>query len=141
MRVAIVILFFSIIFGFISVANAQVTAVMQAKVNVISGAGLTSVQESAPDLTAISESDEGSEIHAGAFSFISSPGVDVTVQITEEPDMKNENGEQVEIETSLEHETNSGTGEHNISLNGSVKNQQQLSGHYKGALTAVIEYL
>ncbi|HET8865131.1 MAG TPA: hypothetical protein VFM80_05490 [Gracilimonas sp.] len=124
--------------SFSFLANAQVIAVMQAKVNVISGAGFTSLEESVIDL---SSSNSLEEVHAGSFSLVASPGSDISIYISNHSEIKNNKGEALEFESMDVDRITSESGEHKVSVNGKVKNQQKLNGQYQGTITAVVEYL
>ena len=124
--------------GFYFQANAQVTAVMQAKVEIVSGAGFTFTESAVIDLNSENLSEE---INAGSFSLVSSPGTDINVHIQEESDIKNELGQVIVFESfGLEKESTE-SGQLHISVNGKVKNGQLFNGNYKGSITAVVEYL
>ncbi len=124
--------------SFSFLASAQVIAVMQAKVNVISGAGFTSLEESVIDLGSVNSLEE---VHAGSFSLVAAPGSDISIYISNHSEIKNNKGEALEFESIDVDQTVSESGEHKVSVNGKVKNQQKLNGQYQGAITAVVEYL
>lgn len=126
--------------GLSATANAQVTAVMQARVNIVSGASLTSVAESITDLSSADFSMKG-EINAGSFFLTAAPGTDISVSITHQTDLQNKDGQMIEMDALNVTRSVSESGEQHISLNGTVKNKENLNGEYKGAVTAVIEYL
>lgn len=139
MRETLFILAF-LVSGFFATANAQVTAVMQARVNIVSGASLTSIEESVIDLSSTNFSTKG-EIHAGSFSLTAAPGADVSVSVIHQPELKNQNGQVIEMDALNVTRSFSSNGEQHISLDGKVKNKNGLNGEYKGAVTAVVEYL
>lgn len=124
--------------GFCFQATAQVTAVMQAKVEIVSGAGLTLMENSFIDLNSENLIEE---INAGSFSLVSAPGTDVSVYLQNDSTIKNEFGEEIEFESFDVDKKSNESGQHHISVNGKVKNGQLLNGHYEGTLTAVVEYL
>jgi|AntRauTorckE6833_2_1112554.scaffolds.fasta_scaffold03972_5 hypothetical protein len=127
-----------LITGFSFTANAQVTAVMQAKVDIISGAGFTLIQDAVIDLNSENLSDE---IKAGSFSLVSAPGTDISIHVEENSVIKNELGEIIEFESLTVNKISHESGTHDISVNGKVKNAKSLDGHYQGSITAVVEYL
>ena len=116
------------------------TAVMQAKVKIVSGAGLTSVSESVIDLSKI-DFRKTNNIKAGSFSLIAAPGTDVNVTITENNSLINEEGETINLEALTIEKISKENGEHTVSLNGTVNNAENLKGNYNGQITAVVEYL
>lgn len=126
--------------GFFASANAQVTAVMQVRVNIVSGASLTSVEESVTDLSSADFSMMG-EINAGSFSLTAAPDTDISVSVSQQPALQNEDGQMIEMDPLKVTRSISESGKQHISLNGTVKNKENLNGEYKGAVTAVIEYL
>ncbi|SMO71346.1 hypothetical protein SAMN06265219_108189 [Gracilimonas mengyeensis] len=139
MREIIKYIFFLILVLLTSVAEAQVTAVMQAKVNIISGAGLTSLTQ--PNIE-LSENSFGTErIEAGRFSFVASPGAEVSVSISKVSKMVNNQGHHVTFKPSLIHNTDAETGKHHIIMKGLLNSESTPKGQYSGQLTAVIEYL
>lgn len=138
MRTIILSILTLLVTGFCFQANAQVTAVMQAKVEIVSGAGLTLMENSFIDLNSKNLIEE---VNAGSFSLVSAPGADVSVYLQNGSVIKNEFGEEIEFESlDLDKESNE-SGQHHISVNGKVKSDQLLNGHYKGSITAVVEYL
>ncbi|MEX2478946.1 MAG: hypothetical protein WD357_10945 [Gracilimonas sp.] len=124
--------------GFSYSTNAQVAAVMQAKVEIISGAGFTLMEDAVIDLKSENLSNT---IKAGSFSLVSAPGTDISVHIEENSVIKNEFGEIIELESLSVDKQSHESGQHDISVNGKVKNSQSLDGHYQGSITAVVEYL
>ncbi|MDZ7808372.1 MAG: hypothetical protein U5K71_14870 [Gracilimonas sp.] len=123
--------------GFFLQTNAQVTAVMQARVEVISGAGFTTLNEHLIDFTSVNAFED---FEAGTFTLVTTPGSDVNVHIENIEQITNENGESLNFEQLDADQVISDNGEHQISVNGKVSDLQQLSGHYQGAITAVVEY-
>ncbi|MEQ8525200.1 hypothetical protein [Gracilimonas sp.] len=139
MRVAIIHILILLASGFWASLQAQATAVMQVRVEVVSGAGLTSIEEPTIDLSSVDLVDN--DVKAGGFSLRTAPGTDVSVYISENSLIRNYNGDTIEFESLTVDKRSSETGEHHISLNGKIKDQATLSGHYQGDVTAVIEYL
>ncbi len=127
--------------GFMITAQAQVTAVMQAKVKIVSGAGLTDIQSSSIDLTSLNTYTT-SNVEAGAFSLVAAPGTDVNVAISQDTEIKNEAGDSIEFDSFSVDKISNESGNHHIKVNGRLNPQDQtFSGHYEGAITAVVEYL
>lgn len=127
-------------FGFFTTVQAQVTAVMQARVNIISGAGLSGIEESNIDLsTANSVFNE--TVKTGSFTLTATPGADVAVYISKTTELKNEAGDVIEIESLTVDHQYSASGEHSVSIGGKIKNEVLRNGNYKGNVTTVIEYL
>lgn len=123
--------------GFSFQTNAQVTAVMQARVEVISGAGFTTLNEYLIDFNSVNAFED---FEAGAFTLVTTPGSDVNVHIENLDQITNENGDTLNFEELDADQVISENGEHQISVNGKVGNIQQLNGHYQGAIAAVVEY-
>ncbi len=121
-------------------AQAQTTAVMQARVEVVSGAGFTSVEDAIIDLSTLAL-EQNNTVKAGAFSLVAAPGTDVNVSVINSNSLRNENGEAINLDSLSINQVSNDKGEHNISVNGLVKNSQNLKGHFQGQITAVVEYL
>lgn len=138
MRTIIFSILILLVTGLSFQATAQVTAVMQAKVEIISGAGFTLMENSFIDLTS---DDVVKDFSAGSFSLVSAPGTDVNVHLENVSGIENEFGEAIEFESLDLNKQSTESGQHHISINGKVKNGQELKGHYKGSITAVVEYL
>lgn len=117
--------------------NAQVTAVMQAKVEVISGAGFTTLNEHLVNFNTVSEFED---FEAGEFTLVTTPGSEISVRLENTDQITNENGEKLNFESLEAEQIISDNGEHQVSVNGIVNDLQSLSGHYQGAVTAVVEY-
>jgi hypothetical protein len=113
---------------------------MQAKVEIISGAGLTSINESAVDLSTV-DFEKTNNIQAGAFSLVAAPGTDLNVSIINQHSLINENGETLNFGSLTIDKLSNEKGEHNISVSGTVNSTKEMKGHYNGQITAVIEYL
>lgn len=126
-----------LISGFTLHTNAQVTAVMQARVEVISGAGFTVLNEQFIDFTSVNAFED---FEAGTFTLVTTPGSEISVRLENKDQVVNENDEILDFVTLDTQQTVSANGEHDISINGKVSDLQQLSGHYQGAITAVVEY-
>lgn len=137
MKTLILSILICLVSGSILQTNAQVTAVMQARVEVISGASFTTLSEHLIDFTAVNAFED---FEAGAFTLVTTPGSDVNVHIQNTDQITNGNGETLDFEELAADQTISDNGEHQISVNGTVSDLQQLSGHYQGAITAVVEY-
>ncbi|WP_103664074.1 hypothetical protein [Gracilimonas amylolytica] len=118
-------------------ANAQVTAVMQARVEVISGAGFTALNEQLIDFTSVNAFED---FEAGTFTLVTTPGSEINVRLENKDQVVNEQGEILDFDTLQAEQVISPNGEHDISINGKVSDLQQLNGHYQGAITAVVEY-
>jgi uncharacterized ubiquitin-like protein YukD len=123
--------------GFTLQTNAQVTAVMQARVEVISGAGFTALNEQLIDFTSVNAFED---FEAGTFTLVTTPGSDINIRLENKDQVVNENGEILDFAILDTEQTVSENGEHDISINGKVSDLQQLNGHYQGAITAVVEY-
>lgn len=122
-------------------AKAQVTAVMQAKVKIVSGAGLTAIQSSSIDLASL-DTYTTSDVEAGEFSLVAAPGTDVNVVISQDADIINAEGDSIEFDSFSIDKNSNESGNHHIKVNGKLNTQNQVfSGHYEGAITAVVEYL
>ncbi|MEX0844364.1 MAG: hypothetical protein WD022_03750 [Balneolaceae bacterium] len=140
MRATLTSILLFIASGFFLTANAQVTAVMQAKVTIISGAGFSAIQETSIDLN--SDVFLSEDLETGSFSLVAAPGSDVSVNITQQSEIVNELGEVIEFESFTVDQNSTDSGDHHITVNGKLKDQQQIfNGHYQGAVTAVVEYL
>lgn len=122
-------------------AQAQVTAVMQAKVKIVSGAGLTAIQSSSIDLTSL-DTFTTADVEAGEFSLVAAPGTDVNVVISQDSDITNAEGDSIKFDSFSIDKNSNESGNHHIKVNGKLNTQNQVfSGHYEGAITAVVEYL
>ncbi|MCP9291075.1 hypothetical protein [Gracilimonas sediminicola] len=139
MRVAITHILILLVSGFWASLQAQTTAVMQVRVEIVSGAGLSSIEEGLIDLSSVDANNNN--VKAGGFSLQTSPGTDVSISIVENAGIKNYDGEAIEFESLQVDKRTMETGEHHISLNGKIKDLSSLKGHYQGDVTAVIEYL
>jgi len=117
--------------------NAQVTAVMQARVEVISGAGFTKLNEHLVDFNTVNAFEK---FEAGEFTLVTTPGSEISVHVENTDHITNESGESLNFENLEAEQIISGNGEHQVSVNGKVNDLQSLSGHYQGAVTAVVEY-
>jgi hypothetical protein len=140
MRAFLLIIITLLFSGLFMHINAQEVAVMQAKVKIISGAGFTSVKNGSVDLSSNTQA-ESVHISAGAFSLITAPGTDVNVQMLQGSTLENELGASIELDTFEIEQIITAQGEHHVSVNSRIKNLKNLSGHYEGAITAVVEYL
>lgn len=119
-------------------ANAQVTAVMQARVEIVSGAGFTHMENAFIDLNPKNLTEK---FKSGSFSLISSPGSEISVYLQQNTSLKNDSGEIIEFQSlGLDKKSNS-SGKHEFSINGKIKNDHQINGFYEGSITAVVEYL
>ncbi|MEX0608020.1 MAG: hypothetical protein WD158_01185 [Balneolaceae bacterium] len=123
--------------GFYEVA-AQVTAVMEVRVNVISGASLQSVEKPYISLDKAQFLDN---VEAGTFALTVAPGTDVFVHLSENPILENQNGGLLKFESLYFNQISSAAGNHQVSIQGKIGDQKLMKGQYKGAVTAVIEYL
>lgn len=124
--------------GLLIQANAQTTAVMQAKVQVVSGAGFTTLDEKLIDFSSLKTLED---FEAGSFSLVASPGSEVNVHVKNDSPIINEKGESLKLISIDADRILSGQGEHKVSVHGKISDLQNLNGHYKGAITAVVEYL
>ncbi|MBD3616971.1 MAG: hypothetical protein HUJ22_10405 [Gracilimonas sp.] len=138
MRALIFSILISAVSSFTFLVNAQVTAVMQAKVEIISGAGFLAMEAANIDLSTVNYSED---IETGSFSLVAAPGADVNVHISNQSSIKNKEGGIIEFEPLKINHITSESGEHHISVNGKIKDHQKLNGHYEGDITAVVEYL
>lgn len=139
MRATIIHILILLASGFLASLQAQATAVMQVRVEVVSGAGLSSIEEPLIDLSSLDLVNN--DVKAGGFSLVTSPGADVNISIIENSSIKNRNGDIIEFESLSVNKTSSESGEHYVSLNGKIKDLNSLKGQYQGDVTAVIEYL
>lgn len=137
MKTLIFSIFTLLVSGFSLQTNAQVTAVMQARVEVISGAGFTTLTEHVIDFKAVNAFED---FEAGTFTLVTTPGSEVNIHIENTDQITNESGETLNFEELDADQVLSDHGEYQVSVNGKVSDLQQLSGHYQGAITAVIEY-
>lgn len=124
--------------GFSNSVKAQVTAVMQAKVQIVSGSSISEVQESRIDLNQI---DIAEKIEAGHFTLQTSPDAEVNVSVYNESGIVNLSGESLEFASLFIDHTTSANGEHDIKVNGFLKNIPESKSSYSGKLVTVIEYL
>ena len=115
---------------------AQVTAVMQASVKVISGSALT-----APSQSQIALNSSTSEFNALNFSLTAAPYTDVEISVDQNTALKNEFGEVIDLKDVLVKRDEENDGSYSISVHGKVENGQPLKGKYQGTFTAVVEYL
>ncbi|MTI88498.1 MAG: hypothetical protein FH748_11070 [Balneolaceae bacterium] len=121
-----------------STAHAQVSASMQVKVNVVSGASIDYGQS---HTTYLSNESMGENIRAGSFMLSTTSGSKVDIKILKRPSFINNKGDKIEFTDLLLIEKFTEKGEHEMYFDGKIKNKSSLSGNYKGQLTAVIEYL
>ncbi|HBQ59976.1 MAG TPA: hypothetical protein DD671_10220 [Balneolaceae bacterium] len=120
-----------------SQATAQVSAVMQAKVEIISGAALTAPDHSIVDLSSVATS----EFEALNFSLTAAPSTEVDITFNQNSDLKNESGQVMDFEDLHLKQEDEGNGNHAVSILGKLKDGQELNGKYQGSFTAVVEYL
>lgn len=120
-------------------ACAQVSAVMQAKVNIVSGATYSYVEETHIDSYNIDASL--GKIQTGLFTLKNTPGTDVKVYIHEKSAEVNNQGDELEFDFISEEQNSFSTGRHYINLVRKVKNSHTLSDQYRSSVTAVIVYL
>lgn len=122
------------------VISAQVTAVMQAKVTIISGAGLITDQNPSLDLSA-SSLNLNNEVGTRSFSLNTVPGADLQIRISDQPVIKSDSGEQFLFDDlSIQHESDA-TGKHTFSVQGKLGQVSASNANYEGTITAVVEYL
>jgi|AntRauTorckE6833_2_1112554.scaffolds.fasta_scaffold33105_1 hypothetical protein len=119
-------------------AQAQVTAVMQAKVEIISGSRVSNMQEGALDL---SEANLSDQIQAGHFSLQTDPDTEVTVSVYKMSEILNEDGLPLEFSFLSINHINSFDGNHDITIQGLLKSLPKEKSSYSGKLVTVIEYL
>lgn len=117
--------------------NAQVTAVMQARVEVISGAGFTTLNEHLIDFNTVNAFED---FEAGQFTLVTTPGSEISIRLENTDQIINEQGQTLNFEDIETDQVTSENGEHQVSVNGKVSDLQSLNGHYQGAVTAVVEY-
>jgi hypothetical protein len=127
------------VISFAAPLQGQTTAVMQVRVNVVSGAGCSSIEESIIDLS--SADYLTNDVKTGAFSIITAPSADVNVQVSRKSSIKNADGQAIDFESISVNKISNEKGEHQISLTGKIAEGKALKGQYKGNLTATIEYL
>lgn len=138
MKAAIVSIIFILVSASGSHLIAQVSAVMQVKATIISGAGFSSLEENAIDL---SQANLSGNVSAGSFQLSTAPGADISIHLKENPILINENGEVMKVAPLSLIQNISNTGNHHISINGNIPVQDNLNGQYNGSVTAVIDYL
>lgn len=137
MRVTLKILILLLAFLFSTQAVAQVTAIMQAKVEIISGAALTVPNQSVIDLNSAATTD----FEALNFSLTASPDTEVDISFHQNSELKNEFGRVIDLEDLHLNKIDEGNGNHAVSVLGKLKDGQKLNGKYQGSFTAVVEYL
>lgn len=136
MRTAIIYILAFLASGFGLTLQAQKTAIMQAKVEIVSGAGFTSVK--APVIAFNKATVNNLTVEAGEFSLVAAPGTDVNIQVSQHSNTLNAPHvfESLQVDR-----TSNSKGEHHVSVSGilnNTKDAKELSG---GGITAVIEYL
>lgn len=119
-------------------AQAQVTAVMQVKVEIISGSQVSEVQQGRIDLANISTTDK---ITTGGFTLQAAPDAEVNISVYNEYGIVNELGEHLDFGLLSVDQNTLGNGKHDIVINGFLKNIPQAKSSYSGNMVAVIEYL
>jgi len=128
-----------LLFCFFEESKAQVSAVMEARVEVISGVSFTS--DVAPVINLSQTQADIQLIEAGSFSLVTIPGADIQISTSLNTFVKNAQGQTLEIDGLQVEELNAEAGTHRYSLNGTMKEHNRPEGHYEGMLTTVIEYL
>lgn len=128
-----------LLFGFSNQSFGQVTAVMQVRVEVVSGAKYSADATPLINLSALN--NEAHNIEAGSFSLVAAPGTDIQVYVSSSTTIKNAMGEIIEIGDLNVNRVSDPSGKQSFSFNGTMKNQKDVKGHYQGQLTAVVEYL
>jgi hypothetical protein len=117
--------------------NGQVTAVMQARVQVIAGAGLSSISENIVDLNTVSTFGN---FEAGSFTLTTSPGSEVNVRIANSSQFVNEEGKELKLDEITAQRQTINEGELLIAVNGKITALDNVSGRYSGTVTTIIEY-
>lgn len=119
-------------------AQAQVTAVMQAKVEIISGSQVSEVQQGKIDLANINTTDR---ITTGGFTLQAATDAEVNISVYNESGIVNEFGEHLDFGLLSVDKITLGNGKHDIVINGFLKNIPPPKSSYSGNMIAVIEYL
>lgn len=112
---------------------------MQVKATIVSGVGFSSLEENEIDLSQAGV--HSNDIHAGSFDLLSAPGIDVDIHLEGSPVLINEDGKAIHMDQLSIFRENSKSGNQHISINGNIPAQDDVSGRYNGAVTAVIEHL
>jgi len=124
--------------GLAFLAQAQVTAVMQAKVEIISGSQVSEVEQGRIDLANISATDK---ITMGGFTLQADPDAEVNISVYNEYEIINELGDHLDFGLLSVDKITLGNGKHDIVINGFLKNIPQAKSSYSGKMVAVIDYL
>ncbi len=139
MRLAVIHILIFLATGFGFSLHAQKTAIMQAKVEIISGAGFTSVK--APTIAFSKSTVNNPIVNAGEFSLIAAPGTDVDIQISQHSGTSNTSDNSFAFKSLQVDRTSTPKGEHHVSVSGIANSAEALKEYPGGGITAVIEYL
>ena len=115
-------------------ASAQVTAIMQASVKIVSG-----VQ--AEQVSSLQLSENLSSAHDGEVIITSSPLSEVFIFVDENSVLTNSIGETVEIKTDSLVNADIESGKSSISISGSLPEKKKIIGQYSGTVVTTIVYL
>src|SRR5690554_4482207 len=118
--------------------NAQVTAVMEVKVTVISGASLT--QQNELNLL-LQTSGSSTSINDNLFELTTAKHTEVNFNLPESVQVTNEFGETATIITNCSSIQNKDLGTHTIGMESSLADTQPIRGKYSGEFTTTIDYL
>lgn len=139
MRLVVIHILIFLTTGFSFSLMAQKTAIMQAKVEIVSGAGFTSVK--APTIAFNKSAVNNPTVKAGEFSLIAAPGTDVDIQISQHNSTSNNSNHPFAFKSLQVNRTSTSKGEHHVSVSGIANSAKALKEHPGGGITAVIEYL
>ncbi|HBZ39007.1 MAG TPA: hypothetical protein DEO59_11230 [Balneola sp.] len=115
-------------------AHAQVTAIMQASVKIVSG-----VQ--AEQVSSLQLSENLSSNHDGEVIITSTPLSEVFIFVDEHSSVSNTFGETVEIKTDSLVNADIESGISSISISGTLPQKNKINGQYSGTVVATIVYL
>lgn len=118
--------------------SAQVTAVMDVKVTIISGASLT--QQNELNLF-LHQNDTSASKSENLFQLTTAKHTEVNLDLPELVQVTNEFGETATIRTNCSSIENKDLGTHIIEMKSSLADSQPVRGRYFGVFTTTIDYL
>ncbi|MEO1022819.1 MAG: hypothetical protein AAFW89_09750 [Bacteroidota bacterium] len=118
-----------------AIAQKSASAVMQVSVNVVSGAN-ASVQSPMQYLTPGSTT-----LEAGNVVLATLPHSDILVSTPEKAPLVNKHGNLIAYAPQKKLTSDPASGVHTITMDGDLKSQTPLTGHYFGHLKTTVEYL
>lgn len=134
---------FAVVATFYAVTlNAQVTTVMKAKVNVITGTQITTIDNLNLDLTNVDTPNLNIN-HIEIFKLKAENIADINLKIDEDIELTNQFGEVIKIKNNTKYHTNN-DGTHTLKLidfDHYNINEMEYQGNYNGDMIAVIDYL